>query len=276
MSKTGQGLTNEDSIADGSELKTVSDTKIKLYFPWYYHVWDLMGESPVVDRSAVTNRWMGLNTESILYGSSGYSFTFDMDDDTPNCHPGADDTFETFANLDPRLHGVGPDHLNPFKGDEDRLILASDPDVTQDGSDGGMPLPPTASTHKAKTAPSQEPSEGKVSGTANKGRTKKNGWSEIADSLAEDRRVRAELEAKKLEAHDAHEWAKAEAVVEKVHIKHEVKLEMEKARLQAAHEERAFQADQYHLQCEEAQWQRDHEIAMLKFKPGGGGDTLQL
>src|SRR5882672_9705955 len=140
MSKTGQGLTNEDSIADGSELKTVWDTKIKLYFPWYYHVRDLMGESPVVDRSAVTNGQTGLNTESILDGSSGYSFTFDMDDNTPNCHPGAD---ETFANLDPCLHGVGPDHLNPFEGDKDPLILESDPDVMQDASDGGMPLPPT-------------------------------------------------------------------------------------------------------------------------------------
>src|SRR5467141_1161264 len=100
MSKTGQGLTNEDSIADDSELKTLWDTKIKPYFPWYYHVRELMGESPVVDRSAVANRWMGLNMESILDGSSGYSFTFDMDDDKPNCHPGADDMFETFVNLD--------------------------------------------------------------------------------------------------------------------------------------------------------------------------------
>jgi len=72
---------------------------------------------------------------------------------------------------------------------------------------------------------------------ANKGHTKKNRWSEIVDSLAEDRRVRAELEAKKLEAHDAHEQAKVKAAVEKVRIKQEVKLEMEKAWLQAAHEE---------------------------------------
>ena len=93
-------------------------------------------------------------------------------------------------------------------------------------------------------------------------------WAEIVELLAEDQRVRAEVEAMKLKARDARERAKAEAAVEKVQIKQEVKLKMEKACLQAAHKEWAFQADQYHLQCEEAQWQCDHEIMMLKFKPG--------
>ena len=59
-----------------------------------------MGESPIVDRSAVANGWTGLNTESILEGTSDCSFTFDMDEDTPGHHPGIDDTF---ANLDPSL-----------------------------------------------------------------------------------------------------------------------------------------------------------------------------
>ena len=68
MSETGQGLTNKDSIAEDSELKTL--TKIKLYFSWYYCVQDLMGESPMADRSAVANGWMGLNMELILDGSS--------------------------------------------------------------------------------------------------------------------------------------------------------------------------------------------------------------
>ena len=91
---------------------------------------------------------------------------------------------------------------------------------------------------------------------------KKNGLAKIADSLAEDWRVRTDLEAKWLEAHDACEPTKAEATVEKVHIKQEVKLKMEKAQLQATHEERAFQADQYCLQHEEAQQQCDNVIVM--------------
>ena len=148
--------------------------------------------------------------------------------------------------------------------------MASDPDITHDSSEGGRLTAAHASTPKA--APSQEPSKPKVSGTANKGHMKKTGWVEISDSRAEDQRVYAELEAKWLEACDACEGAKAEATVERVRIKQEVKLKMEKAWLQAAHKERAFQADQYCLQCEEAQWQCDHEITMLKFKPGDGGD----
>ena len=80
---TGQGLTDEDMIADDTELKNLWDTKIKPYFPWYYRIQYLMGESPMVDRSAVTNGPMSLNTESILDSSSGYSFTFDVDQDTP-------------------------------------------------------------------------------------------------------------------------------------------------------------------------------------------------
>ena len=94
----------------------------------------------------------------------------------------------------------------------------------------------------------------------------KTGWMEIAELLAEDRRVCTEVEPTKLKARNAHECAKAEAVVDKVRIKQEVKLEMVKACLKAAHE--AFQVDQYCLQCKEAQWQCDHEIMMLKFKPG--------
>ena len=65
---------------------------------------------------------------------------------TPGHHAGIDDTF---ANLDPCLHGVGPDHLNPFHGDEDPLDLESDPDVTQDGSESGLLSPALVATkHK--------------------------------------------------------------------------------------------------------------------------------
>ena len=41
-----------------------------------------MGESLMVDWSTITNGWTGLNTESILDGSSGYSFAFDVDQES--------------------------------------------------------------------------------------------------------------------------------------------------------------------------------------------------
>ena len=104
--------------------------------------------------------------------------------------------------------------------------LGGDPDVLQESSESGLPW---ASKPEENLGPSWELNDHNVSITANKGCTKKNGWAEIAELLAEDRRVCTEIEAKRLEARDVHEWAKAEAAVEKVHIKQEVKLEMEKA-----------------------------------------------
>ena len=96
----------------------------------------------------------------------------------------------------------------------------------QESPESGLPW---ASEPEEKVGPSQELNDHNVSITANKGHTKKNGWAKIAESLAEDQRVCTNIEAKRLEARDVHEWAKAEAAVEKVHIKQEVKLEMEKA-----------------------------------------------
>ena len=69
--------------------------------------------------------------------------------------------------LDPCLHGIGPDHLHPFDADEDPLVLASDPDVTHDGSESGMPTATPVSTQRAKAAPNGQSdlSDCKVPGT---------------------------------------------------------------------------------------------------------------